>query len=162
VRQPWTNLNGRWEFAVSPRTQNEFPAGFTQPILVPFCLESKLGGVQRLLKPDEALWYSRTFQAKPPAGKRTILHFEAVDYRCEVFVNQKSVGTHVGGHTPFSFDITEQLKPGENHLTVRVEDETEGWQLRGKQTLEPRGIWYTRVSGIWQTVWLEFVPERHI
>lgn len=162
VRDQWTNLNGRWECAVSGRGQTAFPGGPTQPILVPFCLESKLGGVQRLLKPDEVLWYRRSFPARPAEGQRTLLHFEAVDYRCEVFVNGKSVGTHVGGNTPFHFDVTPQLKEGANELVVRVEDETEGWQLRGKQTLTPRGIWYTQVSGIWQTVWLESVPERYI
>jgi beta-galactosidase len=90
------------------------------------------------------------------------LHFEAVDYRCRVFVNDRPVGEHVGGNTPFTLDISEAVRPGENRLLVRVEDDTEGAQLNGKQSLEPRGIWYTQVSGIWQTVWLEQVPDRSI
>ncbi len=129
---------------------------------MPYCLESKLGGVQRLLDATEALWYRRTFAVAPSPGQRTLLNFEAVDYRCEVFVNGKSVGKHQGGNTPFSFDITDALRAGDNELVVRVEDETEAWQLRGKQTLNAHGIWYTQVSGIWQTVWLETVPASHI
>ena len=91
-----------------------------------------------------------------------LLNFEAVDYRCQVFVNGESVGKHQGGHTPFSFDITDALHGGQNELIVRVEDETEGWQLRGKQVLDARGIWYTQVSGIWQTVWLERVASSYL
>jgi len=142
--------------------QNEKPAKWTGKILVPFCLESRLSGVQRLLNPDEALWYRRTFPAKRTAGRRTLLNFEAVDYRCRVWVNDKPVGAHVGGNTPFQLDVTAALKDGDNELLVRVEDATGGAQLRGKQTLMPHGIWYTRVSGIWQTVWLEEVPARHL
>ena len=96
------------------------------------------------------------------AGGLTLLNFEAVDYRCTAWVNGHLVGRHVGGNTPFHFDITNALKSGKNELVVRVEDVTEGSQLRGKQTLMPRGIWYTRVSGIWQTVWLEEVPRRSL
>ena len=91
-----------------------------------------------------------------------LLNFEAVDYRCEVFVNGKSVGKHVGGNDPFSFDISDALREGDNELVVRVEDATEEYQLRGKQVINARGIWYTQVSGIWQTVWLEEVASEHI
>ena len=161
-RENWMNLNGDWHYAVAPIEQREPPAEWAGKILVPYCLESKLGGVHRLLDGTEALWYRRTFDAKAKEGVRQLLNFEAVDYRCEVFVNHKPVGKHQGGNTPFTIDITEALQDGENMLVVRVEDETEGWQLRGKQTLNARGIWYTQVSGIWQTVWLEQVASSSI
>ena len=128
----------------------------------PYCLESRLGGVQRLLDETEALWYRRFFTSKKSSNQRQILNFEAVDYRCEVFVNGNSVGTHVGGNTPFSFDVSAAVKAGDNELVVRVEDATERYQLRGKQVINARGIWYTQVSGIWQTVWMEEVPTNHI
>ena len=161
-RDAWTVLNGHWDYAITPIEQAEVPSEWTGKILVPFCLESKLGGVQRLLDGSEALWYHRTFELTPTPGDRQLLNFEAVDYRCEVFVNGMSVGTHRGGHTPFTIDITDAAREGSNTVVVRVEDETEGWQLRGKQTLNARGIWYTQVSGIWQTVWLEQVPAAYL
>ncbi|MAT68899.1 MAG: glycoside hydrolase family 2 [Planctomycetaceae bacterium] len=154
-RDDWQCLNGNWDYAIGPDGQSERPSQWAGQILVPFCLESKLGGVQRLLAPEEWLWYHRTFTAQPKSGKRTLLHFEAVDYDCEVWVNGKSVGTHKGGNTAFTFDITDAVQDGENDLVVRVNDDTQAWQLHGKQVLDPNGIWYTRVSGIWQTVWLE-------
>ncbi len=117
---------------------------------------------ESLVMETEALWYHRTFDASPKSNERTILNFEAVDYAFEVFVNDHSVGTHRGGNTPFSFDVTSAIKPGTNTLVVRVEDATERYQLRGKQVIHAHGIWYTQVSGIWQTVWLETVPERYI
>ena len=157
-REKWTNLNGTWDYAVTPIATEQAPSEWSGKILVPYCLESKLGGVQRLLDASEALWYRRAIKTKKTEGKRLILNFEAVDYRCEAFVNGQSVGTHVGGNTPFSFDITDAIHDGENELIVRVEDATEAYQLRGKQVLNARGIWYTQVSGIWQTVWLEEVP----
>ena len=162
ARERWTNLNGHWQYAITDINQKTAPSAWTGKILVPFCLESRLGGVQRLLEPTEALWYRRTFQASPRADYRTLLNFEAVDYRCEVLVNGKSVGTHQGGHTPFTIDVSDALRAGRNELVVRVEDETEAWQLRGKQVLFPRGIWYTQVSGIWQTVWLEEVAPTYL
>ena len=161
-RKNWTNLNGMWDYAISDVKQTEVPAKWDGEILVPFCLESKLGKVQRLLDGTEALWYRRTFEAKTSAREKLLLNFEAVDYRCEVFVNSTSVGKHQGGNTPFFFDVSAAVKNGANELVVRVEDDTEKWQLRGKQTLNARGIWYTQVSGIWQTVWLERVPATHI
>ena len=160
-RSRWTSLNGRWNYVVTTKQRTIMPENWGGEILVPFCLESKLGGVRRLLLPDEALWYQRVFEAKPVRGKRTMLNFEAVDYRCEVFVNRQSVGKHTGGNTPFSIDITHALATGPNELVVRVEDDTEAFQLRGKQSLNPRGIWYTQVSGIWQSVWLEEVSNDH-
>lgn len=162
-RDNWTNLNGHWDYAVTPIDVKQTPEDWSGEILVPYCLESKLGGVQRLLDASEALWYRRTvsLDAKP-SGRKWLLNFEAVDYRCEIFVNGKSVGTHVGGNDPFAFDITDALVDGDNELVVRVEDATEEWQLRGKQVINARGIWYTQVSGIWQTVWLEEVASDHI
>jgi beta-galactosidase/beta-glucuronidase len=115
-----------------------------------------------LLDPTEALWYHRTIDVKRNPGRRLLLNFEAVDYRSRVWVNGEKVGEHVGGSDPFSIDITDAIKDGVNQLVVRVEDATGGAQLRGKQRLDPQGIWYTRVSGIWQTVWLEEVSARRI
>lgn len=162
-REKWTNLNGNWDYAVTSIDVQETPDEWNGKILVPYCLESKLGGVQRLLDAKEALWYRRTFALdKKWDGQNWRLNFEAVDYRCEVFVNGKPVGTHVGGNDPFSCDISEAIREGENELIVRVEDATEEYQLRGKQVINARGIWYTQVSGIWQTVWLEQLPDRHI
>ncbi|MCA9179315.1 MAG: hypothetical protein KDB14_32880 [Planctomycetales bacterium] len=162
LRRPqWQCLNGHWDYAVTAEEQTETPDQWSGKILVPFCLESRLGGVQRLLAGNEALWYRRTFRVESP-GERLLLNFEAVDYRCEVRVNGKLVGRHQGGNTPFALDITAAVRDGDNELVVRVEDETEEFQLRGKQTLNARGIWYTQVSGIWQTVWLESAPATYI
>ena len=161
-REQWQNLNGHWDYAITAIDEKQTPKAWAGKILVPFCLESKLGGVNRLLLENEALWYRRTFNATPKADQRTVLNFEAVDYACEVFVNDKSVGTHRGGNTPFSFDVTSAIKPGTNTLVVRVEDATEKYQLRGKQVIHAHGIWYTQVSGIWQTVWLETVAKSFI
>ena len=163
LRRPdWTNLNGRWQYAITDVAQASAPHEWDGQILVPFCLESKLGGVKRLLQPDQALWYRCDFNLEKTDHLQQLLNFEAVDYRCAVFVNGVKVGGHQGGNTPFSFDITDAVKNGENELVVRVEDATEKFQLRGKQTLNPRGIWYTQVSGIWQTVWLEQVNVNHL
>lgn len=162
ARKSWTNLNGNWDYAITSRETTAQPSAWIGKILVPYCLESKLSGVQRLLDPTEALWYHRTFESTPNAARRVMLNFEAVDYRCRIWVNDTEVGQHTGGNDHFSFDITAALRRGTNHLVVRVEDDTEASQLNGKQTLSPRGIWYTQVSGIWQTVWLEEVPNRYI
>ena len=107
VRDNWTNLNGNWDYAVTAADITTTPDEWVGKILVPYCLESKLGGVQRLLDAEEALWYRRTFDASPKRGARTLLNFEAVDYRCEVFVNGKTVGAHQGGNTPFA-EITDE------------------------------------------------------
>ncbi len=156
----WKNLNGLWDYAVVKGTEK--PSSYDGRILVPFAIESALSGVGHLLSPDETLWYRRTLEHSTPAGHRTLLHFEAVDYECTVFVNGTEIGKHVGSSDPFRFDITAALKSGSNDLIVRVVDRTAPEQTLGKQTLEPKGIYYTRVSGIWQTVWLEDVPNRHI
>ncbi len=158
-RENWTNLNGLWSYAITPKDAPK-PASWDGEILVPFAPEAALSGVGRMIEPNQNLWYKRVIKG---GGKgRTLLHFEAVDYQTTVWVNGQEVGAHTGGHTPFSFDISAALNDGENELVVRVYDATEGFQLHGKQKLRQGGIWYTRVSGIWQTVWMEQVPERFI
>lgn len=159
-RQQWTNLNGKWDYAITQN--NSKPEKWLGKILVPFAIESKLSGVQRLLLPSETLWYHRQFELDAAPRDRLLLHFEAVDYQCQVTVNGKVMGQHTGGNDPFSFDITDACRAGTNELEVRVEDATGGTQLKGKQRLSPEGIWYTRVSGIWQTVWLEQVNARSL
>lgn len=161
-RAQWQNLNGNWDYAITDRDQQQTPEEWSGEILVPFALESRLSGVQRILEDYETLWYSRTFDAQPEPGMRTLLNFEAVDYRSRILVNGEVVGEHTGGNDPFTIDITDAVRSGENSLVVRVEDDTEAWQLRGKQVVNAEGIWYTQVSGIWQTVWLEEVPNTHI
>lgn len=160
-RENWNSLNGLWNYAITPKDGSQ-PKEWSGEILVPFCPESALSGVGKTVDPDEALWYKRSFTAKKTEGKRVLLNFEAVDYDSTVWVNGKELGRHVGGHTPFSYDITAALKDGENELVVRVFDATGGYQLLGKQHLKPNGIWYTRVTGIWQTVWMEEVNVRAI
>jgi hypothetical protein len=133
---------------------------------VPFPIESALSGVMQRVGTDDKLWYRRTFAAPNlKNGSRLLLHFGAVDWQCEAFVNGKSVGKHTGGYDPFSFDITAALDGGkdEQELVVAVSDPTDAnWQPRGKQVANPKGIWYTPTTGIWQTVWLEEVPAAYI
>lgn len=164
VRTEWMNLNGLWDYAVTPKDQASSDISDGK-ILVPFAIESALSGVKRSFLPTEKLWYRRTFEI--PAdwkGKRVLLHFGAVDYLSTIRLNDRPLGTHEGGNNAFSFDITDHLAAGQpQELVVEVTDPTsEGKQPRGKQTLAPRGIWYTPVSGIWKTVWLEPVSEFHI
>ncbi len=161
-RSEWKNLNGHWDYEVTPRDVMVAPKQWSKKVLVPFAIESKLSGVERLLDPTECLWYHRELDLAPQKGRRLLLNFEAVDYQSEIFLNGESVGKHIGGNLPFTVDITSAAQPGKNELVVRVLDETEGFQLHGKQSLSPRGIWYTQVSGIWQTVWLEEVTERYV
>jgi hypothetical protein len=155
VRKEWLNLNGIWQY--QPGTSGEaLPTGkLDKTILVPFPVESALSGVK---EHHDRLWYRRTFTV-PAAwkGKRIVIHFGAVDFESQVFVNGKSLGTHRGGYDPFNYDITSALTAtGKQELTVRVWDPTDaGGFPRGKQTLNPQGIMYTSVTGIWQTVWLE-------
>jgi hypothetical protein len=164
AREKWVNLNGLWDYAVRPKDEDQ-PAQYEGKLLVPFALESALSGVKRPLTPEQRLWYRRTFTAPAVKGSRLLLHFGAVDWRAEVWVNSKPVGRHEGGYDPFTFDITGVLKPGSasQELVVAVWDPTDtALQPRGKQVLNPNGIWYTAVSGIWQTVWLEPVPAAYI
>ena len=145
VRPDWTNLNGIWQFAVTKSATR--PKDFDGSILVPFAIEAPLSGVGRLLQPDEVLWYRRTVEHKVDPQKRLLLNFEADDYDTEVFINGQSVGKHVGSSDPFQFDISDVIKNGGNELVVRVIDKTAVTQTRGKQKLDPKGIYYTRVSG---------------
>ena len=162
-RADWMNLNGLWDYAIAKKNAVR-PSKFDGDILVPFAVESSLSGVGRTLKADEALWYAREFTIPSKwKNKRVLLHFGAVDWQADVWVNNVKVGTHTGGYTPFCFDITSALKSGSNSLEVRVLDSTDaGFQPRGKQVSKPEGIWYTPVSGIWQTVWLEPVADTYI
>ena len=163
VRADWMNLNGLWNYAITEASADSFKA--EGKILVPFAVESSLSGVGRKIAKDEALWYERTFTLpKEWAGRNVLLHFGAVDWQAEVFVNGIFVGEHKGGFDPFSFDITPFLKKsGRQTLKVKVMDATDnGFQPRGKQCFINRSIWYTPVSGIWQTVWLEPVSPAHI
>ena len=164
VRSQWMNLNGLWDYAIKPVGALE-PKTMDGKILVPFAVESSLSGVQKSLTEKDELWYRRTFSV-PAAwkGSNVMLNFGAVDWKADVFVNDILVGSHTGGFTPFSLDITPCLKAkGDQKLVVRVFDGTDkGYQPRGKQALNPNGIWYTPVSGIWQTVWIEPVAKSHI
>lgn len=164
VRENWMNLNGLWDYSIAPQTENR-PTSYQGKILVPFPVESALSGVGKNVGKDNRLWYRRTVRI-PASMKRgnVLLHFGAVDWRCEVFVNGNSAGTHEGGYDPFFFDITKLIKgSGDQEIQVVVTDPTDdGPQPRGKQVNEPKNIWYTPVTGIWQTVWLEGVPETFI
>ena len=163
-RSDWQNLNGLWDYAILPVGQTE-PAKFDGKILVPFAVESSLSGVQKTVGEKNELWYRRTFTV-PSAwrGRNILLHFGAVDWKAELFVNDMKIGEHTGGYTPFCFDVTPFLSStGTQKLVVKVWDGTDtGFQPRGKQVNAPRGIWYTSVTGIWQTVWLEPVNEKYI
>jgi len=163
VRPDWVNLNGLWQYAIAPQEEDR-PSRWDGWILVPFCVESALSGVARSVRPDEALWYRRTFEEqRVPEGRRLLLHFGAVDWHARVWINGAFVGEHRGGYDPFSFDITDALGEGPQELLVRAWDPTDqGYQPRGKQVLDPKGIWYTAVTGIWQTAWMETVPAAHV
>ncbi|MBB1286913.1 beta-galactosidase [Flavisolibacter sp. BT320] len=164
VRSNWSNLNGLWQYAILPKSAETIPAQTQGTILVPFAVESSLSGVGKTVGKDSLLWYKRTVTVPDTRGKRILLHFGAVDWQCTVFVNGKQVGEHKGGYDPFSFDITSALKKGASQdIAVRVWDPSDsGPQPRGKQIKNPHAIWYTPVTGIWQTVWLEAVPTTYI
>ena len=162
-RSDWKNLNGLWKYAITKKG-DPTPAAYQGDILVPFAVESSLSGVGKMINEKEELWYQRTFDI-PSAwrGKQILLHFGAVDWKAEVWVNDVKVGEHTGGFTPFYFDITSVLNKGNNDLVVKVWDPSDrGEQPRGKQIANPHGIWYTPVTGIWQTVWLEPVATQYI
>ncbi|OLY90785.1 Glycosyl hydrolases family 2, TIM barrel domain [Cnuella takakiae] len=165
VRKAWTNLNGLWQYAVTPKSQEAAPAAYAGRILVPFAVESALSGVGKTVGKDSVLWYQRSINLPASARKgRTLLHFGAVDWQCTVWVNGKEVGSHQGGYDPFSFDISNALNKGAaQNIAIRVWDPSDdGPQPRGKQVKKPESIWYTPVTGIWQTVWLEAVPDTYI
>jgi beta-galactosidase/beta-glucuronidase len=170
VRSDWLNLNGRWDFALDLSASGEEKdfiqgKGFDRKILVPFAPESLLSGIGHL---DfmRAVWYKRTFTIPDGwKGKRILIHFEACDYKTTVWLNGQKAGEHSGGYTPFSFDLTTHLVPGENVLVVKADDDTRsGLQPIGKQSqrLNSYSCLYRRTTGIWQTVWLEPVSENHI
>jgi beta-galactosidase/beta-glucuronidase len=160
-RDEWTNLNGLWDFQISDKSGK---GEYDDQILVPYPVESALSGVKKTVGAKNRVWYRRTFTVNPAEDERLLLHFGASDWETHVFVNGQYVGMHQGGYDPFSFDITDELTEDEEQtLEVTVWDPTDrGHQPVGKQTHDPRGIWYTAVTGLWQTVWLETVPETHI
>lgn len=163
-REQFINLNGYWDYAITDT--GSFPASFDEKILVPFSPESQLSGVQRQLKPEEFLWYRTSLpvvKGRSFSGKRLLLHFGAIDYLAEIYINGTLVSTHQGGYLPFYVDITDYLKEDDNVLFIKVQDATDLHdQARGKQTLHRGGIFYTAQSGIWQTVWMEWVPASYI
>lgn len=162
-RTEWQNLNGLWDYAILPIGENE-PKDFQGKILVPFAVESSLSGVQKEVGEKNELWYKTNFTVSSKwKGKDVLLHFGAVDWKAEVYLNDIKIGVHTGGYTPFSFNITPFLTKGQQKLVVKVWDGTDtGYQPRGKQVKKPEGIWYTPVTGIWQTVWLEPVSPKYI
>lgn len=162
VRASYSNLNGMWDYCFT--TSSDIPARFEGQIPVPFSPEAPLSGVGRQLAPDEFLWYRRSFLL--PArqkGRRVLLHFGAVDQECIVYLNGKQAGEHTGGYLPFTLDITDIAEECSNELLVRVRDYSDtSYYSRGKQKLARGGMFYTAQSGIWQTVWLETVPDPYI
>ena len=162
VRSDWQNLNGLWEFTYLPSYDEDIPATGLGEILVPYCVESALSAIKQHY---ESMAYRRTFTVPAAwSGKRVLLNFEAVDWRCTVYVNGQLIGSHDGGYDPFSFDITDKVQMGQdNVVALKVFDPTDRWSVpRGKQVRSPGGIFYTACSGIWQTVWLEAVNPTYI
>ena len=162
VRDNYTILNGIYQYAFTG--SSEMPSCYDGEILVPFSPETEMSGVGRQLQPNEYLWYERSFLLEQlPKGKRLLLHFGACDERCRVYINGEQVGTHAGGYQAFYFDITAFIKEGENKLQVCVKDVSDtSYHGRGKQKLKNGGMFYTAQSGIWQTVWYEWVPEIYV
>jgi beta-galactosidase/beta-glucuronidase len=161
----WVNLNGLWSYKIENKDVAEIPSAWDGKILVPYAIESALSGVGKRLTKDQSLWYHNEITVANTMRKgKVLLHFGAVDWRCDVFINGKLIDTHEGGFNAFTVDISNALVKGsKQQIALRVWDPTDqGPQPRGKQVNNPHGIWYTPVSGIWQTVWLEAVPESHI
>tara|TARA_B100001057_G_scaffold41396_1_gene37112 strand:- start:237 stop:2105 length:1869 start_codon:yes stop_codon:yes gene_type:complete len=161
-RAYWKNLNGLWDYAIL-KTNEIQPKRYQGKILVPFSFESPLSGVGKNIKPEDKMWYRKNFEIpKNWSGKDVVIHFEAVDYKSAVWVNDILVGSHKGGFDRFSFNITPYLKPnGLQKIVLAVEDATNfSSQPRGKQQINASGIYYTPVSGVWQTVWLEAVSSE--
>ncbi len=161
-RERWLNLNGEWDYAFAPNAQQ--PPRWAGKILVPFSPECDLSGVNRALRPGEFLWYRRRFRLSEDwAGGRTLLHFGAVDQRCVCYLNGVYIGAHTGGYTAFTLELGDAARAGDNELVLCVADDSDrGSASRGKQKIRRGGIWYTPQSGIWQTVWLEPVPQEYI
>ena len=162
VRDNYTILNGKYRYAFTKSSR--MPEQYDGEILVPFSPETQLSGVGRQLQPREFLWYERSFPLEElPRDKRLVLHFGACDERCRVYINGAQVGFHSGGYQAFSFDITAYVNIGENKLQVCVRDQSDtSYHGRGKQMLKNGGMFYTAQSGIWQTVWYEWVPEIYV
>ena len=162
ARRSWLNLNGPWLYAFTDSSRR--PAEYDGEITVPFSPETELSGVGRALRSGEYLWYCREVEIPAEfSGKRLLLHFGAVDQCAAVWVNSTQVVRHIGGYLPFEADITDAVEDGYAQITVRVTDDTDrSFQSRGKQSSKRGGIWYTPQSGIWQTVWLEAVPETYV
>ena len=162
-RKEWLNLNGAWSYAITD-SDSKKPEKFDGKILVPFPLESSLSGVMKTIKNSQALWYEKKFEIPESWMKKNIfLNFGAVDWKCVLFINDAEVGEHSGGYSPFSFNITKYITKGNNTMLLKVVDPTNrGVQPVGKQTINPGSIWYTPISGIWQTVWLEPFDEFYI
>jgi beta-galactosidase/beta-glucuronidase len=162
-RAEWINLNGLWDYKIQ-EAGGQTPTKFDGKILVPFPVESSLSGVMKEVGKEQELWYETPFSVSDlEENESLLLHFGAVDWEADIWLNDIKIGNHSGGYAPFSFDITPFLNQVEQKLTVRVWDPTsDGPQPRGKQVKNPRGIWYTPVTGIWQTVWLEKVPQSRI
>lgn len=160
VRNDWLNLNGLWDYEITPATTRT-ATNFAGQILVPFPIESSLSGVMQPLDENSTLWYRRHFSVpKTWRSQRVRLHFGAVDWHARVSVNSHAIGQHRGGYDDFSFDITDDLKwDGDEEIIVAVQDPTDGDQPHGKQSRKSENIFYTPSSGIWQTVWLEPVPK---
>ena len=161
VRKQWQSLNGLWDYAISPKEASVMPSQADGRILVPFCIESSLSGVGKRVGGDSLLWYRTTIET-PRAweGKRVLLHFDAVDWSAEILIDGKLVTRHTGGYTAFYMDVTDYLASGPAELVVKVWDPTDDPAYsvpRGKQVSKPEGIWYTPVTGIWQSVWMEAV-----
>ena len=166
VREKWLSLNGLWDYAITAKDAAR-PEAWDGKILVPFAVESALSGVGKPVGAEKALWYRRTVAVpKDWRGGRVLLHFGAVDWESTVWVNGREAGTHRGGYDPFVYDITEALERGtRQELVLRVNDPTDEANspiARGKQVMKPHGIFYTAVTGIWQSVWLEPVPATRI
>jgi len=162
-RNSYLNLNGIWEYAITKTAEK--PAAMQGEIVVPFSPEAPLSGVGHILQPDEYLWYRRSVTLPEGffRGGRLLLHFGAVDQCCTVWVNGQEAGSHTGGYLPFALDVTELIEGDAFTLELRVTDPTDTGSLsRGKQRLKNTGIWYTPQSGIWQTVWMECVPENYL
>ena len=162
VRPLWQSLNGRWDYTITKT--DKIPVRYDGGIIVPFSPETELSGVMRTVRPDEFLWYHREVTIPESfLGKRVLLHFDAVDQEAVVWVNGREVARHVGGYLPFEADITGNISDGRADILVRVVDISDtGSHSRGKQKTKRGGIWYTPQSGIWQSVWMEAVPQSYV